>query len=182
MSTPNPTETNAASMQGASLLETIKAVRATVGDGLNDDEFTRLLRQTTLLNEAGFGFLSFSGGFVTLSVPTQDKADWYPKSGWITQEKERLAKAIAEKHRLLLSEPPDAPSSFLFPSCDRAESRHHLEFCNRWEAVVIAHPNYLKVRLFGAGPESRCVSGAKNPLPLGPDLLRDLSPLYRARS
>jgi hypothetical protein len=182
MNTLDPTKTNTAPKQAANLLETIKAVRATVGDGLNDDELTRLLRQTTLLNEAGFGFLSFSGGFVTLSVPTQDKSQWYPKSGWIAPEKEKLAAAIAAKHGFVLNQPPDEVSSFLFRSPDRPEGHHHLEFCNRWENVVIAHPNYLKVRLLGAGPESRYVAGAKEPLPLGPDLLQDLSALYRTCS
>jgi len=42
------------------------------------------------------------------------------------------------------------------------------------------HPNHLKVRLFGATPDSRYVQDAKAPLPLGPDLLQDLSALYQA--
>lgn len=180
MNTPCPAKTNASTKPGTNLLDTIKAVRVTVGDGLNDDELTRLLRQTTLLNEAGFGFLSFSKGFVTLSVPQQDRATWYPKDGWIVPEKERLATAIAEKHGLLLSEPPDEPSNCRYPSPDGSKGHHHLELSNRWEAIVIAHPNYLKVRLFGATPQGRYVAGAKEPLPLAPDLLQDLSALYNA--
>ncbi len=43
------------------MLEKILAIRSSVGEGLSDDELTRLLR-TTLLSEAGFGFLSFSNG------------------------------------------------------------------------------------------------------------------------
>jgi hypothetical protein len=69
------------------LLETILAIRSSVGEGLSDDELTLLLR-TTLLTEAGFSFLSFSRGLVTLTVPEQ---------GWIAPEKEMTARAIAEK-------------------------------------------------------------------------------------
>jgi hypothetical protein len=162
------------------LLDTIKAIRATVGDGLNDDELTHLLRQTTLLTEAGFGFLSISGGVVTLSVPHQDLSSWHPEKGWIVPEKERIASAIAEKYGLSLNEPPDVPSNFRFPCSDAANAHHHLELSNRWEAIVVAHPHYLKVRLFGATPDSRYVQDAKEPLPLGPDLLQDLSALYQA--
>jgi hypothetical protein len=47
-------------------------------------------------------------------------------------------------------------------------------------ANVIAHPTYLKVRLFGARPDSRYVGDAKETLPLGPDLLQDISALYQS--
>src|SRR3974377_2215684 len=77
------------------LLDTILAIRAGVGDGLNDHELTQLLRDGTLLSEAGFSFLSFSEGIVTLTVPEQDLATWYPEHGWIAPEKEKLARALA---------------------------------------------------------------------------------------
>lgn len=51
---------------------------------------------------------------------------------------------------------------------------------NRWETVVVAHPDYLKVRLFGARPDSRYVPDAKQTLPLSHDLLQDLAALYQA--
>lgn len=161
------------------LLDAIRAIRECVGDGLNDDELTRLLRQTTLPTEAGFAFLSFCSGMVTLSVPLQDLANWYPEQGWIAPEKERNARAIAEKYGLLLGEPPDEPSTYRYPSSSSANKRHHLELWNRWDAIIVAHPNYLKVRLFGASSESRYVSDAKMPLLLGPDVLQDLSALYQ---
>lgn len=176
MNTPRITE----SKPTKPLLDTIKAIRATVGDGLNDDELTHLVRQTTLLTEAGFGFLSISGGVVTLSVPHQDLATWHPDDGWITPEKERIARAIAEKHGLSLSEPPDTPSNYLFPCPDEAKVHHHVELSNRWEAIVVAHPHYLKVRMFGATPDSRYAPNAKGPLPLASDLLQDLSALYQS--
>ena len=62
---PNPSKTN--------LLEAIRAMRESVGEGLNDDEFTRLLLlHEALSSEAGFSFLSFCDGIVTLSVPPQN--------------------------------------------------------------------------------------------------------------
>lgn len=160
------------------LLDTVRAVRASVGDGLNDDELTRLLRQKLLPTEAGFGFLSFSEGFVTLSVPEQVLADWYPEEGWMVAEKERLARAVAEKHRLSLCEPPDESPSSLFPPSAPLEIHHHFEFSNQWETVVVAHPYYLKVRLFGATSAILYARLAQSPLPLNPDLLQDLSTLY----
>jgi hypothetical protein len=162
------------------LLDTIGAIRASVGEGLNDDELTRLLLQSVLLTEAGFAFLSLSAGFVTLSVPEQDLANWYPKKGWITSEKEGIAKAIAVKYELLLGEPPDETSSFLFPGSESPNVHHHLELRNHWETIVVAHPHYLKIRLFGATSGSRYVADAKAPLPLSPDLLQDLSALYQS--
>ena len=53
------------------LLETVRALQASVGDDLDDNEVTRLLRESALPTEAGFRFLSFSDCFVTLTVPRQ---------------------------------------------------------------------------------------------------------------
>ncbi len=78
------------------LLDTILAIRSNIGDGLSDDELTRLLR-TTLLTEAGFTFLSFPKGLVTLTVPERDLTNWYPEQGWIAPAKEKIARALAEK-------------------------------------------------------------------------------------
>lgn len=180
MNNPSAPNAKVISKPNANLLDTIRAIRMSVGNGLNDDELTRLLRQATLLTEAGFGFLSISGGVVTLSVPQQDLASWHPEKGWITPEKERIARAIAEKHEFSLSEPPDEPSDLRYPCFDEAKAHHHLVLSNRWEAIVIAHPYYLKVRMFGARPDSRYVSDAKESLPLAPDLLQNLSALYEA--
>ena len=60
-----------------------------------------------------------------------------------------------------------------------ANAHHHLELSDRWQTIVVAHPNYLQVRLFGTRADSRYMGDAKEPLPLGPDLLRDLSALYQ---
>src|SRR5260370_29633283 len=81
------------------LLETILAIQSSIGDGLSDDELTRLLR-TTLLSEAGFSFLSFSRGLVTLTVPEQDQTSWYPEQGWPASAKEKAARANPDKYEL----------------------------------------------------------------------------------
>jgi len=160
-------------------LDRIKNARASLGDGLNDDEFTRLLRVTASPTEAGFTFLSFSGGFVMLTVPRQDLARWYPDEGWIVAEKERIARGIAEKHGLSLCEPPDLSSNARLSSPDGPTVHHHLELTNQVETVVVAHPQYLKVRLFGAAPAARYRWNGQAPLRLGRALLADLSALYQ---
>lgn len=165
--------------RGTDLLESIRAARTRVGDGLNDDELTRLLRQTGLPTEAGFGFLSFSDSFVTLTVPPQVLTNWYPEKGWIKEAKERIARAIAEKHGLSLCEPPDQSPSFLVPRSDLQAIYHHLELINRVETVVVAHPLYLKVRLFGAAPAVRYLWDGQTPLQFSRDLLPDLAALYQ---
>jgi hypothetical protein len=181
MNKPKTTPQEKVIEPGTQLLEAIKTLRASVGDGLNDDEFTRLLRQSALPTEAGFDFLSYSDGCVTLTVPRQDPADWYPEEGWIRPAKEEIARAIAEKHGLTLCEPPDQSSNFLFPAADPPfESRHHLELINQVETVVVAHPQYLKVRVYGAASVARYLWSAQAPLSLGPELLADLAALYRS--
>ncbi len=161
------------------LLDAIRTARESVGEALNDDELTRLLLlDTELPTEAGFTFLSFSGGVVTLSVPQQDLAKWYPEKGWVAPEKEKVARAIAEKYQLALGEPPDLVSSFRFPNSEQAIVHHHLELATRRETVVIAHPRYLKVRIYRDAADGVFGMDARNPFVLGPELLQDLSALY----
>jgi hypothetical protein len=180
MNNPGTSHTGTIPTPTNHLLESIRTIRASVGDGLNDDELTRLLRETALPAESGFAFLSFSDGCVTLSVPRQNPAYWYPKKGWIAAEKERMARAIAAKYQLSLCEPPDQTPSCLFPRSDPPTIHHHLELTNQVETIVVAHPHYLKIRLFGAAPPGWHVWNAQTPVPLGPELLQDLSALYQA--
>jgi hypothetical protein len=160
------------------LLDAIKLTRAEVGEALNDDELTRYLRQFPWPTEAGFAFLIFSNGYVTLSVPHQDLADWHPQQGWITPWKEQIAKTIAEKYGLELYEPIDVSSRFQNHRAGIATVHHHLEFTDNRQSVIVAHPLYLKVCLFGKSSEHRYAWEPLCPLPLGPDLLRDISRLY----
>jgi hypothetical protein len=153
------------------LLEKILSLRATVGDGLNDEELTRLLRQEALPSEGGFTFVSLCEGWATFSVPPQESNKWYPERGWIAPEKEAIARALAGKCAFTLCEPPDVSSTFKSPESGSSEVHHHLEMECRSEAVVIAHLRYLKIRLFGFT--------AGRPPVLRRDLLEQLAALYR---
>jgi hypothetical protein len=159
------------------LLETILAIRSSVGEGLSDDEITLLLR-TTLLTEAGFSFLSFSRGLVTLTVPEQDLTNWYPEQGWIAPEKEMTARAIAEKYELSLYEPPDKVTSVWHAAKDPEVARHHILMSDGLQTVIVAHPQYLKVRVLGSSERYRYDWEALCPVHLGPEILQDLSALY----
>jgi hypothetical protein len=157
------------------LLDTIQAVKTSVGDGLNDDELTRLLQKTELPDEAGFGFLSYSERFVTLSVPTQNPASWHPEHGRIAAEKEGIARTIAAKHHLTLCQPPDALNAWR----ESSNSNHHLEFCNGRETAAIFHPLYVKVRIFSATNPGFYARNAQRPYSLGPDFLHDVAAMYK---
>lgn len=179
MKTPDTSCNEVVSRRSTQLLDRVRAIRASVGDSLNEIEFTQLVKRLTLPAEAGFEFLNFSGGFVLLAVPQQDPANWYPEQGWIVAEKEQIARKIADKHELSFCEPPDTTPSSLFPGTEPPELHHHLELNNRWETVVVAHPYYLKVRLFGATSAILYARTAQSPLNLRAELLHDLSALYR---
>jgi len=146
------------------LLEKVSSVRATMGDGLNDEELTLLMRQEALPSEAGFTFVALCDGWATFRVPPQDPANWYPEKGWIAPKKEVFAKAIAQKCGYSLGEPPDERHL-------GSVAHHHLEMSRQGQVVVIAHPRYLKVRLFDAW--------TKRQLSLPPDILEQLATLYR---
>jgi hypothetical protein len=159
---------------GTPLLDKITDIKASTGDGLNDFELTRLLEKSELPKDAGFEFLSYAERVLTLSVPKQDCKKWYPEKGWITPEKEKKAKEIAEKYELAVCEPPD--SHYTMPG--KKEAHHHLEMCNDRETIVVIHPLYLKLRLFLTTNSTRSGQAAQRPLSLGPDLLKDLASLY----
>lgn len=146
------------------------SLRAIVGEGLNDEELTGLLRQEALFPEDGFTFVSLSGGYATFSVPPQDLAKWYRENGWIAPEKEIIARVIAKKCGLLLYEPPDECRPFESPEFGSSRMCHHLELADNSVTIVVAHPHYLKVRLFDRAE--------KIPLPLRGDFLEQLAALY----
>lgn len=160
-----------ASLTSPNLVERIISFRSTVGDGLNDEELTRLLLEEILPSDQGFTFVCFSEGWATFSIPPQDPEEWYPEQGWIAPEKEAVARAIAERSGLSLCEPPDESSTFRSPDSEPSRVHHHLELVEGSETIVIAHLRYLKIRLFGFE--------ARTPLPLRRDLLEQLAALYR---
>ena len=155
--------------QKPDLLEAVRRHKACLGEGLNDTEFSRFLQAQNLPPEEGFAFLCFCEGFLTLSVPRQDEQSWHADAGWIAPAKEKTAIEFAERHGFLLNEPPDTLSG-----CHTAGAalvgHHHLQFSNRKEPVIIAHPNFLKVRLFTAGHHM--------PVPWNKEILHELSALY----
>ncbi len=162
------------------LLEAIKCFRTCVGEGLNDDEFTHFLLKAALPAESGFEFLAFSHQSVTLSVPKQDAGTWYRDKGWVTEEKEKRARQIAEKYGLSLYQPPDAVGSHhVTPQDDSAHPCHHLEMSFNREILIVIHPHYLKIRLFHAAGSTQHGWSAHRSPHLGPSLLNDLSDLYK---
>ena len=179
MNEPIASHPEAALEPSPRLLDKILSLRATVGDVLNDDECTRLLRRKGTFREAGFEFVSFSDGCVTFGVPEQDLARWYPEEGWIMPEKERIARTIAAKHGLTLYEPPDMTSNSRRPLGKLSNSHHHLELSDGVDSIIVAHPRYLKIRLFRSNHSLLSPWDAQDVLPLGPELLQDLSALYR---
>lgn len=179
MNTPSVANTIVIAKPCTHLLDAIRTIKASVGDGLNDFELTRLLQQTAVPTEAGFMFLTYCDRYVTLGVPRQDLVKWYPEKGWIVVEKEEMARTIAIKYGLSLCEPPDTDISQPASQSVAPKHHHHLELSLDREAVIVAHPKYLKVRLFNATAATLCLRGVQTPLTLDPELLQDLSALYQ---
>jgi len=151
-----------------SLLARIASLRLGAGD-LNDAEFTQLLHRENLPAEAEFEFLSFGGEFVTFSVPKQDAQVWYPGTAWISPVKEEIAERLAAKYGLRLYEPINSVPVCLFPLKPGIAIHHHVELHFPQGPVIMAHPQYLKIRLqtfCGAGREFRS------------QVLKDLALLY----
>ena len=163
------------------LLDSIRTTWASVGNALNDVELTSFFREAKLPGEAGFAFLSFSCGHVTLTVPRQNPDDWYATKGWITPGKERIAKEVAQKYGYQLYEPFD-DSLVLYPEAATSVIHHHLALSDQRQTVIVAHPLFLKICLVGKSPCHTYERKGQFPLPLGPDLLKDLSTLYEGEA
>jgi hypothetical protein len=161
------------------LLDIIKSFWMYLGSDLDDNELSLFLRDACLPVEAGFSFQSFSTGSVTLAVPEQNPAEWYSKESWIAPEKESIATAIARKYRLSLSKPVDGPLHFHPPT--GLGAHHHLVLADYRQTVIVAHPLFLKIRLFGKSMEHTYGGNLQFPLPLGHNLLEDISPLYERK-
>jgi hypothetical protein len=163
--------------QPPGLLDTIRLIWGKVGNTLSDTELTFFLQKAELPVEAGFAFLSFACGHVTLTVPKQNPEYWYANKGWITPDKEKVAKNLAQKYGLLLNEPFD-DSLVLYPELASPVAHHHLALSDHRQTVIVAHPLFLKICLFGKSADSTYRREPRSPLPLGPELLQDISPLY----
>jgi hypothetical protein len=136
-------------------------MRNDVGSGLNEDALSDLiLLEGGGLSVHGFRLLRLSDGYVVFATPPQDRSKWYRQKGWPCAEKEAVARAIARKYALEISEPPDASGL-------RGEPHHHLEFHRAENTLIEAHPKYLKILL----PDS--------PVMAEDTLLEDLAALYK---
>ena len=173
------TETHA--IADVHLLDTLKWLCARFGDSVNDDELTQLLRKTALPTEAGFAFLRFSNGCVTLTVPPQNLADWCAENGSFTPLKRWVAGLIAEKHGLSVQETIQDASKPVFPTTEGPHIHNHLELSDPSETLLVAHPRFLKVRMFESGSADRDDLGSNKMVTFRPDLLEDLSLLYELK-
>ncbi len=78
MNDPSATKVSAVSEHGEHLLDAIRTIRSEVGDGLSDDEFTRLLQQMDLPGGVGLRISVLLWlGFVTLKVPRSNRKAGY---------------------------------------------------------------------------------------------------------
>ena len=169
-----PLHSKAVPSDPAAILEAVLQLRESVGDGLNDAEFTHFIREKLNCSRSAFSILSCAEGFLTFNVPEQDPADWYSAGHWIAPDKESIAREVAGRYELTLCEPPDKLGYIIPPP----NAHHHLEWMTRWDSVAIAHPYYLKVRI--SRPDSRNPLGwtTKGVFAAGSNLLRDLTALY----
>lgn len=158
--------------QACRFLDELLQLKASVGDGLNDQEFTRLAFATLPDPAAEFSFISFSNSFVTFAVPPQRTEAWCATHRWIAEEKEELARQIGAEFGLMVCEPPDQLSYIISPR----DAHHHLEFASLTETMAVAHPKYLKLRLFSQ--TTKCSSRAREGLPPVIPFFRGLARLY----
>ena len=159
----------------ADLISAAMRLRCSIGDGLNDFEFTEFIKSRLAPSSDGFGVLSFSEGCLTLSVPPQNSANWYGDKCAIAQPKEDAARAIADRHQLALCEPPDK----LVYGSPGPNAHRHLEFANRWNTVAVAHPLYLKLRVCSGGEHHDAPVDSEAAITQCARLLGDLTVLYR---
>jgi hypothetical protein len=165
---------NPAWTEGAGLVMQIMRLRACVGDGLNDSEFTAFAKTKLSADKNGFQMLSLIEGNLTLLVPSQDLGKWYGEKCAIARGQEERAREIAERHQLTLCEPPDK----LIYGSPGPGAHRHLEFSNRWRTVAVAHPLYLKLRICGRGDHEDVPAESEAAVAQCERLLADLATLY----
>jgi hypothetical protein len=168
------TNCNAAMHQSSSLVTQVMHLRACVGDGLNDFEFTAFAKSKLSADRNGFQMLSLIEGNLTLIVPQQDVRKWYGEKCAIARTQEERARQIAERHQLTLCEPPD---KLVYGSPGPGVHRH-LEFANRWRTVAVAHPLYLKLRICGGGDHEDLPAESDAAIAQCERLMADLATLY----
>jgi hypothetical protein len=132
----------------ASVIEQTIELRRSVGDSLTDAQFTEIAARILPRQSGGFAFGCYSDGCIILNVPKQDLGKWYSAGRWISAAKEEVARRIAERFELALCEPPDRRDYIIPP----ASAHHHVELIKGSESMVVAHPLFLKIRVFSESP------------------------------
>jgi hypothetical protein len=163
-----------ASKGGNSLVGQVMRLRACIGDGLNDFEFTAFAKAKLTADKDGFQVLTFMEGGLTFIVPRQDLAKWYGEKCAIARTQEERAREIAERHQLTLCEPPD---KLVYGSPGPGVHRH-LEFANRWRTVAVAHPFYLKLQVCRGGDHDDVPAESEAAIGQCERLMADLAKLY----
>jgi hypothetical protein len=155
------------------LLKRIQSMREEAGGEVNDEEFTRLLREARIPEQDGFTFLSYCDRFVMFTVPHQQADDWYEEKGKIKRDKLEAAKKIGEKYEFIVSQPPDVKNA----SSDNPNPHHRLQLSNPLETIVIIHPQFLKIRIYTLASNT---SKVERPFKKC-ELLKDLAGLYSSK-
>jgi hypothetical protein len=168
------TNCNAAWNDDGGIVTRIMRLRACIGDGLNDFEFTAFAKSKVSADKNGFQILSFIEGNLTLLAPSQDLARWYGEKCAIARSLDERARQIAERHQLTLCEPPD---KLVYGSPGPGVHRH-LEFANRRRTVAVAHPLYLKLRICGGGDHEDLPAESEAAIAQCERLMADLATLY----
>jgi hypothetical protein len=129
------------------LLDQIRSFRHEIGDGLNDDEITRLIRRASLDEDSEFEFLSYSSGFVTLCSREKCIGRRISNEMWVSPKRMECAVNIAAKYGLEVYEPLNVDNTFTVFGGSQTRQRH-FEFAFRQETIAIAHSVYIKVLLY----------------------------------
>lgn len=170
---PRVFELSVSTSSHETIVEKLLHFRISAGDAVSDEQFTHIAGRFFPPQKEGFSFACFSDGCAVLNVPAQSFDDWYPAGEWISSAKEEIATKIAERFDLCLCEPPDRRDYILPPP----STHHHLELISRGESIVVAHPLYLKIRMFSKGNE-KIVWGRHEKLPDPGKIFQELTRLY----
>ena len=163
-----------ASNDGSSLVRQVMRLRACIGDGLNDFEFTEFAKTKLAADKSGFQVLAFIDGSLTFVVPPQDLTKWYGEKCAVAPKQEVRAREIAQRHQLTLCEPPDK----LVYGAPGPGVHRHFDFANRWRTVAVAHPLYLKLRVCGGGDHEDVPAESEAAITQCERLMTDLATLY----
>ena len=114
---------------------------------------------------------------MALSVPEQDLAEWYEGNGSISSVKKWLAALIGEQHKLSVKEMALVRPDCLLTTGESTSTHSCLVFIHDFQAMVVASPVALKVRMLEAS-SARTSWDSTEPPPEWSHLLPDFSLLF----